>query len=151
MPDLDAVIGRLASIATRSDKRATRAKEAAECICVARNFRWVGLYEVTPTEIRAIAWTGAVPPAFPTFPRTQGLNGAAVASGRPVIINDVREDPRYLTTFSETLAEAIVPVGSAAQIVGTIDVESDRVNAFSADDERFLKQCALTLAPLWSS
>jgi L-methionine (R)-S-oxide reductase len=151
MSDADAVMHRLAAIATRTDERATRAKEAAECICIARNFGWVGLYDVTASEIRAIAWTGTSPPAFPTFPRTQGLNGAAVATGRPVIVNDVRKDPRYLTTFSATLSEAVVPVRSGSRIAGTIDVESDRLNAFSVDDEQFLEQCAVTLEPLWSS
>jgi L-methionine (R)-S-oxide reductase len=147
----DAVMSRLVAIAARSDERVTRAKEAADCIRIARNFHWVGLYEVTSSEIRAIAWTGSTPPAFPTFPRTSGLNGAAVATGRPVIINDVRKDPRYLTTFSASLAEAIVPVWSGTRVVGTIDVESDRVNAFSADDEQFLKQCAVILEPLWAA
>ncbi|MFL5597158.1 MAG: GAF domain-containing protein [Gemmatimonadaceae bacterium] len=146
-----AVVRRLAAIAARSDKRADRAKEAAECICVARNFHWVGLYDVTSSEIRAIAWTGPTPPAFPTFARTQGLNGAAVATGRPIIVNDVRTDPRYLTTFGTTLAEAVVPVRSGTRVAGTIDVESERLNAFSTDDQKFLEQCAVALQPLWSS
>jgi putative methionine-R-sulfoxide reductase with GAF domain len=109
----------------------------------------VGLYDVTPSEICAIAWTGMTPPAYPAFPRAQGLNGAAVAEGRPVIVNDVRKDPRYLTTFGATLAEAIVPIRAGGTIVGTVDVESDRVDAFTADDERFLKECAVALASLW--
>ena len=150
MSGSDAVTSRLAAIAVRSDERVVRARQAAECICIAGNFHWVGLYDVTESEIRAIAWTGSTPPAFPTFPRTQGLNGAAVATGRPVIVTDVRKDPRYLTTFGATLAEAVVPVRSGARIAGTIYVVSDRVNAFSADDEQFLKQCAVTLEPLWS-
>jgi L-methionine (R)-S-oxide reductase len=147
----EAVMDRLTAIVTRSGDRTTRAKEAAECICAAGNFRWVGLYDVTPTEIRAIAWTGTTPPAFPNFPRTQGLNGAAAASGRPVIVNDVRRDSRYLTTFSATRAEAVIPVRSGGGIAGTIDVESDRVNAFNSDDKDFLKQCALVVEPLWTS
>ncbi|MFL5550335.1 MAG: GAF domain-containing protein [Gemmatimonadaceae bacterium] len=146
-----AVVRRLTAIAARSDKRADRAKEAAECICVARNFHWVGLYDVTSSEIRAIAWTGPTPPAFPTFARTHGLNGAAVAAGRPIIVNDVRTDSRYLTTFGTTLAEAVVPVRSGTRVAGTIDVESERVNAFSTDDQKFLEQCAVALQPLWSS
>lgn len=150
MSDADEAMNRLAVIAARRDKRATRAREAAECICTARNYRWVGLYDVTSAEIRAIGWTGPTPPAFPTFPRTQGLNGAAVAAGHPIIVNDVRNDSRYLTTFSTTLAEAVVPVRSGTRIAGTIDVESERVNAFSADDEQFLDECAVILQPLWS-
>ena len=149
--DRDGVMDRLAAIATRAGDRTTRAKEAAESICAAGNFRWVGLYDVTPTEIRAIAWSGSTPPAFPNFPTTQGLNGAAVASSCPVIVNDVRSDSRYLTTFGATRAEAVIPVRSGGAIAGTIDVESDRINAFNSDDEEFLKQCALVVEPLWTN
>jgi GAF domain-containing protein len=150
MSGLEDFLARLAAIAALKDDRLRRAREAAENILGARNFHWVGLYDVKPLEICAIAWTGPTPPAFPTFSRTQGLNGAAVATGRPVVVNDVRSDPRYLTTFGATLAEAIMPVRSGGRIVGTIDVESDRVNAFTADDERFLEQCAAALQPLWA-
>src|SRR5438067_2532497 len=103
MEDPADILGNLRDITARADDRTNRAKDAAECIRLGRNFHWVGLYDVTSSEIRAIAWTGVTPPAYPTFPRTQGLNGAAVAEGRPVIINDVRKDPRYLTTFGATL------------------------------------------------
>jgi L-methionine (R)-S-oxide reductase len=151
MPDPDDILSRLAAIAARNDDRAGRAREAAESIRLARNFHWVGLYDVTASEIRALAWTGVQPPAFPIFPRTQGLNGAAVSAGCPVVINDVRNDRRYLTTFGTTLAEAIVPVKVGDAIVGTIDVESDQVDAFKADDEHFLQRCAEALASLWSS
>ena len=35
--------------------------------------RWVGVYEVTPTEVVNLAWSGPAPPAHPTFPAAQGL------------------------------------------------------------------------------
>jgi GAF domain-containing protein len=151
MTDPADALGRLCDIATRTDERTARARDAAECIRLARDFHWVGLYDVTSSEIRAIAWTGVTPPAYPVFPKTQGLNGAAVAAGRPVIINDVRRDPRYLTTFGATLAEAIVPIRAGGRIVGTVDVESDHINAFTADDAQFLEECAVALASLWPS
>jgi putative methionine-R-sulfoxide reductase with GAF domain/mannose-6-phosphate isomerase-like protein (cupin superfamily) len=151
MDDTTDVLTRLAAIAAGDADRAKRGRDAAEQIQRARGYRWVGLYDVTPSEISAIAWTGTAAPAFPVFPRTQGLNGAAVARERPIVINDVRHDSRYLTTFGSTLAEAIFPVRSGKTIVGTVDVESDRLDAFTPDDEQFLQQCAHVLAPLWST
>ena len=144
------VLAALAEIAASGDDRAKRAREAAEHIRRARAFHWVGLYDVTPLDICAIAWTGTAAPAFPVFPRTHGLNGAAVAEQRPIVINDVRNDSRYLTTFGTTLAEAIVPVQLGETLVGTVDVESDHVDAFTADDVLVLQHCAQALAPLWS-
>jgi putative methionine-R-sulfoxide reductase with GAF domain len=79
------------------------------------------------------------------------LNGAAIFSGAPLIVQDVRKDARYLTTFSATLAEAIFPIRSIdGTVVGTIDVESDRADAFTPDDERFLILCAEALLGLWA-
>ena len=130
--------------------RLARARAVAEALRHARGYHWVGLYDVTTTHIRAIAWTGAVAPAFPTFPRSQGLNGAAVATGRALVVQDVAKDPRWLTTFSASKAEAIFPVTVDGAIVGTIDVESDRVEAFTRSDEDFLAGAAIMLRPLWT-
>ena len=131
--------------------RCTKAGALAEALRDAGAYHWVGLYDVTATEIRAIAWTGAVAPAFPNFPRSRGLNGAAVSSGQPLIVQHVARDPRWLTTFSTSKAEAIYPVSVHGAIVGTIDVESDRVGAFTSADDDFLRGAAVLLQPLWAA
>ena len=147
---MKADIVHLRSIVAGSGERSARAGQAAEWIRAGGGYHWVGIYDVTPTHIQAIAWTGATAPAHPTFPRSHGLNGAAVETGAPVVVQDVRQDPRYLTTFGATLAEAIFPIRSTGgQVVGTLDVESDRTNAFSPDDELFLQRCADALRPIF--
>jgi GAF domain-containing protein len=148
---IDETYKRLNHVAVSAAARSAQAREAAELIRAARDFHWVGLYDVTQTEIILIAWTGAGAPAFPRFPVGQGLNGAAVASRQNVVVQDVTKDARYLTTFGATRAEAIFVVASPAngRIVGTIDVESERVAAFTPEDETFLGRCAEALGPLW--
>jgi len=144
------VLDRLTLLADRRDGAVWQ--EAAELIRRAGDYRWVGLYEVTDTEIGAIAWTGTVAPSFPRFPRDQGLNGVAVATKAAVVSQDVANDPRYLTAFATTGSEAIFPVLAAnGQVIGTIDVESDRRNAFSLEDEQFPRACAVALGRLWQS
>jgi L-methionine (R)-S-oxide reductase len=144
------LIGELESLVARADARAWR--EVAELIRVVGGYRWVGLYLVTDTEIRAVAWTGPAAPAFPRFPREKGLNGVAVSTKAPVVCQDVSKDSRYLTAFSSTGSEAIFPVLSdAGDVVGTIDVESDRPSAFTSADEWYLAHCAATIRPLWKS
>jgi GAF domain-containing protein len=147
------ILEQLRGLASSSAERSVRAREIAERIRATRNYHWVGLYDVTATEITAIAWTGTAAPAFPRFPITKGLNGVAVASRRPVVVQDVTSDPRYLTTFGATRAEAIFVVASPVdgRIVGTIDVESDRPNAFTPEDETFLASCAGAIVSLWAA
>ena len=141
----------LRELLARPSPREERGRQAAEWIRTRGGYRWVGIYDVTLDAIAAFAWTGDRAPAFPRFPRTQGLCGAAVASGQPVIVEDVSNDPRYLTTFDSTGAEAIFPVwNQGSEIVRTLDVESDRVGAFTTSDRVFLEECALPISPLWS-
>jgi GAF domain-containing protein len=129
--------------------RIAKARALAEALRIARGYHWVGIYDVTLTHIQAIAWTGPVAPAFPIFHISQGLNGAAVASRHPVVVQDVSKDPRWLTTFGTSRAEAIFPVMVRGTILGTIDVESDRVGAFTRVDEEFLATAAKVIQPLW--
>ena len=129
-----------------------RAKCAAQVIRQRGKYRWVGLYDVGSSEIAVIAWDGPDAPTHPRFPITSGLNGAAVANGSPVIVQDVAADPRYLTTLGNTKSEMIVPLRTVdGRVIGTIDVESDRVGAFTEADRRFLEACAMVILPLWSS
>src|SRR4029453_6490360 len=120
------VLEELRRLGASSLGRPAKARQAADLIRAARSYHWVGLYDVTPTEITAIGWTGSESPTFPPFPRKQGLKGAAVAAPLPFIVQDVTRDERYLTTFGATRAEAVVPVMATEgdQIVGTIDGES---------------------------
>jgi GAF domain-containing protein len=143
------VLRRLTLLANSPGLRIEKARAIAEGIKAARAYRWVGLYDVTPEEVVAIAWTASDPPAYPRFSVTKGLSGAAVATRKPAVVQDVTTDSRDLTAFGSTRAEAIFPVAVNGRIVGTMDVESDRVNAFGPEDEEFLKTCAVILTPLW--
>ncbi|MGB2668709.1 MAG: GAF domain-containing protein [Candidatus Acidiferrum sp.] len=136
-------LARLRELLRGIPDRALAVKSAAEAIAGEGGYRWVGIYEVTATDIGMLACTGSTPPAFPRFPVSKGLCGSAVARRSVVNVANVQEDPRWLTTFGTTRSEIIVPIITAAgQVIGLIDVESDRLNAFSRDDEGFLTSCA---------
>lgn len=140
----------LRAIADAKGEWAGSAKRLAKWIANAHKYRWVGIYEVTPTEIGMIACSGSQPPAFPRFPVTRGLCGAAVARKAIVNVGNVQEDPRWLTTFGSTRSEIIVPVlGVDSRVCGLIDVESDALNAFGELDETFLSECAAAISGLF--
>ena len=130
--------------------RAAQAVRIAELIRQAGSYRWVGIYAMTEREIAAIGWSGPGAPAHPRFPVAQGLSGAAVATRRAVVVNDVTADPRYLTAFASTLSEAIVPVvdPDTGTVVGTLDVESGERDAFTDADRQALERCAAALTGL---
>jgi L-methionine (R)-S-oxide reductase len=69
-----------------------------------------------------MGWDGLGQPAHPSFPRSEGLSGAAVATGQVVIVGDVAGDPRFLNTHATTPSEIVVPVLEREAVVGLIDV-----------------------------
>jgi L-methionine (R)-S-oxide reductase len=140
----------LHSILAENFDRTHTAKRIADWIASERQYRWVGIYEVTPTEIGMIACTGSNPPEFPRFPISRGLCGACVATKSVVNVENVQEDPRWLTTFGSTRSEVIVPVITGEfKVIGLIDVESDALNAFTSADEQFLLACARIIPELF--
>jgi putative methionine-R-sulfoxide reductase with GAF domain len=123
----------------------------AELIRQSADYRWVGLYDVGPEVVSILAYSGPSAPAHPQFPLSKGLTGAAIREKKTVLVNDVRNDPRYLTTFGNTLSEIIIPVRGAktGTVVGTIDVESAAANAFSSEDQTRLEEYAVAARELW--
>ena len=122
-------------------------KKAAELIREARHYRWVAIYKVMKKDFVAISWTGDEPVAYPRFPLSQGLCGAALESGKTVMVGDVRKDCRVLPAFHTTRSEIIVPmVCDDGKIVGMLDAESDKLNAFTADDRAFLERAGTLIA-----
>jgi L-methionine (R)-S-oxide reductase len=140
----------MAAVDTESP-RGDRARAAAEIVRNAHAYDWVGIYDVGDEEIGLLAHTGTQPPAHQRFGIERGLSGDAVQRRATAVSNDVANDPRYLTAFANTGSETIVPILGAESgiVIGTLDVASDRVNAFSSDDVEFLEECAALLRPLY--
>jgi L-methionine (R)-S-oxide reductase len=129
--------------------RGERAQRIADLIRTVTGRRWVGVYEVTATEVVNLAWSGPAPPTHPRFPVERGLTGAAIGARETVVSNDVARDPRYLTALASTGSELIVPVIVGDRVVGTLDVEDERTDAFGDDDRRLFEHIAGGLGPLY--
>ena len=139
-------------VSTAKDRVATL-QRVAELIKNARGYRWVGLYDVDHAAgvVKNIVWSGPSAPEYPMFPITKGLTSAAISSGRTVNVGDVAADPWYLTAFGTTMSEIIVPIfdGTSQSVVGTIDIESEKPNAFTDDLQTLLEACSRVIRPLW--
>lgn len=144
-------LNQILMFAAGSDDRAVKAKRLAELVQKLGEYRWVGIYDVGPETVSIIGWSGPGAPAHPSFQVTKGLTGSAIESKKAIVVGDVRNDPRYLTAFGSTLSEIIVPVlhPGDGRVVGTVDVESERANAFSPRDREMIEQCAQAALPLW--
>jgi GAF domain-containing protein len=124
-----------------------RLRQLVEMIRDARDYRWIGVYKIVNKDFVILVGSGDEPPAYPRFPITQGLCGAVLETGKPIIVGDVTKDGRYLPTFHSTRSEIIVPMANDhRKIVGMIDAESDKTNAFDQEDRQFLERAGGLIA-----
>jgi len=133
--------------------RIEKARRIADLIRETGQYRWAGIYDVGRENVSILAFSGTAAPAYPQFPVAKGLTGSAIRAKKTVVAGDVRTDPRYLTAFSTTRSEIIIPVldENTGSVMGTIDVESEQENAFSDKDQRRLEECAKAARLLWLS
>ena len=80
------------------------------------------------------------------IPLGEGITGAAGATRQPIMVNDVRADNRYLVALDAVRAELAVPMLARGKLVGIIDVQSTKVNAFSEQDRALLTLIASRIA-----
>lgn len=75
---------------------------------------------------------------------SQGITTWVASHGEPLIVPDVSEDPRYLSVrgMPEIRSELALPVMGRGEMIGVLDIESDRLNAFAEDDVAVLQSLA---------
>ena len=72
----------------------------------------------------------------------EGITGTAAANREPVLVGDVRSDARYLNTVDAVRTELAVPMTARGKLVGVIDLQSTRVNAYTEYDRALMRLIA---------
>ena len=72
----------------------------------------------------------------------EGITGWVAQQGKPALVSDVRVDERYVQIHDHTRSELAVPLEVNGSILGVINVDSDRLNAFSEIDLSLLSELA---------
>ena len=76
----------------------------------------------------------------------QGVVGAAAEEGRPILVNDIRLEPRYQGPLRNMLSQLAVPMRRKGKVIGALNLLSDRTGAFTSQDEALLRQFAAHVA-----
>jgi GAF domain-containing protein len=108
------------------------------------HFNWTGFYMLDPADPEMLVLGPFVgdPTPHVRIPVSQGICGAAVASGETVVVDDVDSDPRYLSCSIATRSEIVVPIYASGRVVGEIDIDSHDPAAFKVEDRVFLEEVA---------
>jgi sigma-B regulation protein RsbU (phosphoserine phosphatase) len=80
------------------------------------------------------------------IPVGQGITGTAAATGHAVRVSDVTKDPRYINAIDTVRSELAVPLMLQGKCVGVLDIQSNRPNYFTKDQQSILTLLASRLA-----
>lgn len=81
----------------------------------------------------------------PKIPISQGLTGRAVRTGKCVLVNDVTKSTEYINTLKDVNSELVMPIKIGDEIVGVLDLQSDRTGAFDESDQLIMETLAHAL------
>jgi sigma-B regulation protein RsbU (phosphoserine phosphatase) len=70
----------------------------------------------------------------------EGLVGAAVEAGQPLLVNDVHADPRYVEAVPGSNAELVVPLRRKGRVIGALNLLCRTPGRFTEADEAILRQ-----------
>lgn len=69
----------------------------------------------------------------------EGIVGRAAATGRAVLVNDVRQDPDYIPSLPAIRAELAVPLIAKGKVIGVIDLEAPWAHFFTERHQSLLE------------
>jgi sigma-B regulation protein RsbU (phosphoserine phosphatase) len=87
--------------------------------------------EVLPTQRRPVG---------------EGVVGAAIQEGRPILVNDIRQEPRYKGPLRNMLSQLAVPMRRKGRVIGALNLLNEAEGAFTSQDEALLRQFATHVA-----
>ena len=100
-------------------------------------------------QVLTIAYAVGYPEGVPETLRLQigqGVVGAAVQEGRPILVNDIREEPRYMGPLRNMLSQLAVPLRRKGKVIGALNLLNEAEGAFTTQDEALLRQFAAHVA-----
>jgi len=106
------------------------------------HYNWIGIYIVKNNYLILGPWRGKQATEHTKIPIGKGICGSAAKSGKTELIENVQEDDRYLACFTNTKSEIVVPIKKNEIIIGELDIDSNKPDAFSKDDKEFLEKIA---------
>lgn len=81
-------------------------------------------------------------------PLGSGITGWVAQHRRPLRVNDVAEDPRYIKVSPNTRSELAIPLIYRNELLGVLNVESEQLDAYTENDEEMLGTLGGSLAAI---
>jgi GAF domain-containing protein len=99
---------------------------------------WAGFYAVKDGVLLLGPFQGKV--ACVRIEKGKGVCGTAWAEDSVQLVEDVHAFPGHIACSSESKSEIVVPLHSNDEIVGVLDIDSEKLGTFDATDALWLER-----------
>lgn len=102
------------------------------------DFFWVGFYLVKDDELVLGPFQGPI--ACTRIRKGKGVCGASWEQEKTILVPNVDEFPGHIACSSLSKSEIVLPLFRNNQVIGVLDVDSDKFNDFDEVDEKYLTE-----------
>ena len=99
---------------------------------------WVGFYLVKENELVLGPFQGPV--ACTRIRKGRGVCGSSWEQKTTLIVPDVEAFPGHIACSSLSKSEIVIPVIRSSEVVGVLDVDSEKLNQFDKTDQHHLEK-----------
>ena len=128
-----------AMVKDENDPIANMANVAA-LIQEAFHFWWTGFYRVIGEQLVLGPFQGPV--ACTRIGFGKGVCGTSWKEGKTLVVEDVEQFPGHIACSSESKSEIVVPLIKQGEVIGVLDIDSERLATFDETDQHWLEQVA---------
>ena len=104
---------------------------------------WVGFYLVKKEELVLGPFQGPV--ACTRIKNGRGVCGSSWQQEQTLIVPDVAKFPGHIVCSSLSVSEIVVPIIRNNQVIGVLDVDSEKPDLFDETDKKYLEQIVATI------
>lgn len=126
-----------------SDPVANMANVAA-LIQEAFHFWWTGFYRVIDNQLVLGPFQGPV--ACTRIGFGKGVCGTTWEEKKTIVVEDVEQFPGHIACSSESKSEIVVPLIKGDEVIGVLDIDSEKLATFDTTDQHWLEQIAEVVA-----
>lgn len=83
-----------------------------------------------------------------SIPLGSGITGWSALHRKPLRVNNTSQDPRYIEGSPNTRSELAIPLAYRGELLGVLNVESEKIAAYAENDEELLGTLGGSLAAI---
>ena len=136
MVDYSSLLAHCKELITSTSKERYASME--ECVYLQKevaHYDWVGFYmanhEAQTLHLKAFAGI------LTDHSVWQGICGQVAVSNENFLVDDVSAQDTYIACDIHVKSEIVIPLFVQGKNIGQIDIDSNKINAFSTEDARF--------------